>query len=443
MLRILLISLLVVSCSGYLTAQPEKGKTDSLTWQLYQEKKWDKLLKQANTAFKRNIDFYYLRVRAGVAAYELKKYREAVSHFEKAYEEYNSDDFLNYFYYWSLVLSGREDEASGFADQLSPALLKQMQIHRKGWVSGVSAESLVSFNRNYNGLLDQGLDNKGGTSNFRSLFKSQFYKGLALDHHLLPKLNLYQNFSHIGIERTIQTNSKFSLADEQRKPATSQFQYFLNGRFLVGNGWSVISSASLLWGETYYYAADFQTVGKSQLSENLWQIRDYVINVGATKELTRFRTSLNAGYSEINQYRQIQSDLHMVYYPFGNVNLYIIAETSLHWDESDPGIEMIYHPQIGVKAGPVWLSGEYGMGKMKNFYTGGGMVVYNMPETVHNKWGFSLWVPLFRNRCNLTLRYLQSGKEGKIFVYSDAVNYTTGNYTFTDQSFLISLKWNL
>jgi hypothetical protein len=302
---------------------------------------------------------------------------------------------------------------------------------------------LVSFNQNYNGLLDQGLDNKGGTSDFRSLFKSQFYKGVALEHHLLPRLNLYQNFSHISIERTIQTNSKFSVTDDVQTPATSQFQYFLNGRFLVGNGWSVTSSAALLWGSSTYYSPDFRTAGKPLLAENTWQIRDFVINAGVTKELTRFRTSVNAGYSEINQYSQIQSDLQLIYYPFGNMNLYMIAEASLHWDESEPGIEMIYHPQVGMKIGPVWLSGEYGLGKMKNFYTGGGVVVYNMPETVNDKWGCTLWAPLFRNRCNLTLRYLQSGKEGMTFVYSDAVNFTTGNYTFTDQSFLISLKWNL
>jgi hypothetical protein len=207
-------------------------------------------------------------------------------------------------------------------------------------------------------------------------------------------------------------------------------------------GYSFSASGSYLWGNSYIFSPVQRSSGKSDLEEDMWKIDDYVVNLGMTKETTYLNTVLNAGYGMINRYRQYQGSLSLVIYPFRNNNFYLQPDATLHWDGEPGKFNFIYQPRIGIKTGPLWFSGEYGTGRMKNFYSGGGQVVYNIPETITGYWGASLWAPLFKYRLILSARYRQSEKEGTNFVYSDTFAASKAIYTFWDQSLLVTLKWN-
>jgi hypothetical protein len=225
--------------------------------------------------------------------------------------------------------------------------------------------------------------------------------------------------------------------------STFQFQYNISGRFLLGKGWSMSSSFTRLWGESYYHYPDNLSSGATNLIRSSWKISDYLVTAGIAKDMIHFRPKLVLGYGEINRFRQVQANLQLIIYPFGNVNFYLIPEGSVHRDDSAEEIKLVFNQKIGLKTGPVWLTGEYSTGTIKSFFSGDGLIVYNMPESIKNRQGITLWAPLLKYRLNLTIRYLQSAKEGMTFVYSDASNYKIKYYSFTDQSFLISLKWNL
>jgi len=432
-----------LACLNPTDAQPQRKLIDSLTWELYSSKKWELLLSETNKSLQKGIDFYYLRVRAGVAAYELKKYRLAVTHFRKAREAYQKDDFLNASFYWALIFSGREDEARGLKDSFQPDLLKTMNVRKNDLLSDISSESLFSFNSDYPQLRDESPDNSGGESKFRSLLKHQFYQGISADMHLSAHLNLYHNFSFMDIRRTFQANNKVNLPGNFKEPFARQFQYFLKGRYFTSGGWDFHTSVSYVWGEYNYLFPSSLISGNLKMSGYDSEIADYVFSAGIDKDMTWFKPGAAVGYAKINGFKQYQGDVSLVIYPFGNLNFYMVPEATLHWDESTGNLEMVYHPQIGIKTGPLWLSGEFGYGRMKNYFSGDGLVVYNMPEVITGKWSFTLWAPLFKNRLDLTLKYLQSAKEGTTFVYSGLSSYTTENYHFTDHGLLISLRWNL
>jgi hypothetical protein len=80
---------------------------------------------------------------------------------------------------------------------------------------------------------------------------------------------------------------------------------------------------------------------------------------------------------------------------------------------------------------------------MKNFFSGDGLVVYNMPETIRQKGGISVWLPLFNYRMETTLRLGRSEKKGTTFVYSDLDDFVPEDYRFNENSILFSIKWNL
>jgi hypothetical protein len=123
----MLLTVVIVPVS----AQPYRARVDSMINHLYLKKSWGPLLDETRSLLNRGIDFYNLRFKAGVAAYELKKYRQAVTHLDKAYTVLPGDTLVNSYYYWALKLSGQEDEASLLADQLSPDLLKAIKAKRK------------------------------------------------------------------------------------------------------------------------------------------------------------------------------------------------------------------------------------------------------------------------------------------------------------------------
>jgi hypothetical protein len=418
-------------------------QTDSLTWKLYLDKNWHLLLKESENAFRKGLDFYYLRIRAGVAAYELKKYRKAAFYLQKAFTANEKDDFVNSYYYWALAMSGREDEAACLADRFTSGFLNQNHIRRRGKISGITAGSLLSFNTGFNDLLAEDIEENDSYSNYRSVLKQQQYVDFALDHHLMPRLNLYHNLSYIGIDRMQQYKSTLNLLDTTKETSTTQYQYYISGRFLVSRGWSFFTSATRLWGKSYYHEPQYQSAGVYNLIENSLAINDFLFIAGVSKEMIYFRPKLDVGFGKINQSGQFQANMQVIIYPFGKAGFYFLPEGSLHMDGNDGKTRFIYTQKAGLKTGPVWLTGEFSRGYISNFYSNEGLVVYNMPERIRNRTGITLWAPLIKYRLGLTAKYLISSKEGTTFVYSDLSNYVTTPYTFTDQSFLISLKWNL
>ncbi|MCU0409034.1 MAG: hypothetical protein MUD02_08815, partial [Bacteroidales bacterium] len=59
---------------------------DSLTYKLYTDKNWNELISAAKKALHDGHDYYYLRMRIGIAYYEKKQYASAATHFRKAGE---------------------------------------------------------------------------------------------------------------------------------------------------------------------------------------------------------------------------------------------------------------------------------------------------------------------------------------------------------------------
>ncbi len=81
------------------------------SYRLYLAQEWDSLISLGKHALKQDVDFYYLRMRMGIARYDQKKYRQAGIHFRKALE-FNQDDpvALEYLYY-AYLFSGQIEQA--------------------------------------------------------------------------------------------------------------------------------------------------------------------------------------------------------------------------------------------------------------------------------------------------------------------------------------------
>ena len=87
MRKILLLWIAVTVLTGTAFAQPYRDYTDSVIDHLFEKRSWGELLDQSRSLLKRGYDSNNLRIKAGVAAFELKKYHEAVAHLQKAWDD--------------------------------------------------------------------------------------------------------------------------------------------------------------------------------------------------------------------------------------------------------------------------------------------------------------------------------------------------------------------
>lgn len=86
MFKKLLFSLLLLFLALASQARDQlKGvNPDSLTLKLYQQGRWEALLQQGRLMNRQGIDYYYLRMRMAVAAFETARYDDAATHLQKA-----------------------------------------------------------------------------------------------------------------------------------------------------------------------------------------------------------------------------------------------------------------------------------------------------------------------------------------------------------------------
>ena len=83
---ILVIFLLMVSFRGMADHPPNFKTVDSLSYDLYEKGEWKALIRFGKNAINQGFDYYYLRMRIGIAYYESEKYLLALEHFRKSLE---------------------------------------------------------------------------------------------------------------------------------------------------------------------------------------------------------------------------------------------------------------------------------------------------------------------------------------------------------------------
>ncbi|MES2678819.1 MAG: tetratricopeptide repeat protein [Bacteroidota bacterium] len=192
-----------------LTETDLKGPMDAhsvekISYSLYLNKQWQQLSDYCERAIKMDFDYYYLRVRAGVAWFELGKYRRAVVHFKKALEFNQGDDFANSYLYYSYLYSERFEDAKWLTKSFSPALSTSLFARAPGPVDFVVAESGIKV------------------PDSSRQFKNALFSHIGINHSITKRLFLFHGFTYFA-----QNEQRFSVR---------QFQYYLKATSPLKNG---------------------------------------------------------------------------------------------------------------------------------------------------------------------------------------------------------------
>jgi len=467
-------------------AQSDDYKSvDSLTTDSYFRKDWSTLNKTGKLALQSGIDYYYLRMRLGIASYEQRNYAIAEKHFRKAllFNQYdvNAQSYLA----GSLLESFRLTEAGHVFNRSTPTA-KQFIPIRKGFRLSAIHSDFGMITRNGNRALQfKTLAGESAVYGQQRVYGGSRIFDAGAFLQLRPNLMYYIGYQLIDTKVTdrfayIETFMKrdstavfdwgsahYYEVDTLQK--TIDFEHLINQKSVYMQAqWSPSSRLSLTAGgqlirirqtntyaeqstyqaiDTAYYITATDSVAMFTLDLNRMVFQqdttthlDWATSIKANYTFGKLEALAGFNFSSLNGNKIKQYTLGFCYLPFGNKDLYNQTEVIALDNSSTTNI--ILKEIVGIKLlSPVWFEIRLLMGNIDRYSDQGAYIVYNSPELVHLRIEPTIFVIVSKH---LWLQLSYKYQKAESFYYSAIPNLTQlSENSINNQSYSIigGIKW--
>jgi len=376
------------------------NRINNETYRLYLEEQWDSVILLGKEALKKEIDYYYLRMRIGIAYYHQKNYRVAATHFMKALGMNQGDQVALEYLYYARLMAGQGQQASAirsrFTGELAIRLPRETgRFFKSGGIEYLYATSDFSVPDEIPGefysLPEGALTVPLHFSNVCVSLENGLAPGISLSHAYtyLSKGNYYYQNDGTGI---------FYLMDKQH---VVQHQYYLSPRFTTRSGLTLLPMVHLI---SAYYQAILSSSGGGYMggagTNTVGYVKDIDLAGGMTmvKNWRLLDMSAGAALANLNGVRQFQGRFGITWYPLGNLNLYAGAGVTgqREWSETSTVSRWVPDLKVGVAlAEKVWIEAAAATGEMHNFLERNGSIIYNgYSDILERKATLSLLIPV-------------------------------------------------
>lgn len=481
-------------CSAKLFAavKPDVNTVDELTYRYYLAQKWDSVILVGKEALRNNIDFYFLRVRMGLAYYEQKEYIPAAMHLVKARQFNPKDPIIADYLYYAYVFTNRMEEARLLQASLAPED-RNMENNKKGLVDAVGVESGYTFSSN-NSLKEKpslmGTDSVYGETD---IYGNYLYEHLGIRLNLSNRIGLslaysYLNFSKIKymqysrIEDQLQNIAdsswgKFYNYNYPRVTYDTSFSYNINQHeihaglsWYLNGGWRIMpafhmihvsypitsaSAKSVTVNDTGYYLNEGNQYVTFPFSRTIYSystsdtsFSNYLASLSISKEWGRFNIGISGSWSNLNNKQQKQVGISVTWLPFGNLNLYTNTSVSGFLQSKDK--RLLVSQVVGAKITPwCWAEGSFYYGDYTNANIMNGAVIYNNSDVIDYRGSANLYF-LAGKHLEFSLIYQYARKESKQYYYTkDPTSSEVSSYPayilnpYNTHSIIGGITWKL
>lgn len=363
--------LFIISITNVLQAQVQKDFAyyNNETYQLYLDADWESLSELGKESIAYGHDFYYMRIRIGIAYYEQKKYLQAIRHFEKALEfSPGSQEVGEYLYYCYLYL-GRANEAKKYySSEETKAKLFNSTTFEPG----------IKFSDN------------------RALTRNTKYAFIGLSHELTKIISLFHGYQRLVADFALPPDNSSSgfgggSARNETIYSVNQNEYYAALSVLAAKGLYLIPA--------FHY---------QDVKSGTYHGKNKVFSFQAMRWLDKFKIYAGMSFSEINELRQNQYEGGLVFYPLGNLNLFLQTQITSHSENSVSNL--VSFNKVGFKLfSTTWMDLFLSYGEMTNYSDLNGYVVYNQLDMLKSKIGFTLNQSLGKHL--LYFKYIRENKE--------------------------------
>lgn len=415
-------------------------KTDSITYVLYEKQQWDELIKVGEAAIKNGTDFYYLRMRLGIARYVQHNYRHAIPHFEKAIVFVPGDQIAYEYLYYSYLFAGRGSDSKRIRPHLNETTKAKMGLAKSSFIDEIYFEGgpgISDFEE-----LKKNWSHSAKTDTIYS--STTYFKGYEYFHggirlNIFPKLGIYQGYGLL--DAPAQQNIRYNKTERQQFERTAvQNEYYGNVELQLPNGFKITGASHFLWinyeSRMAYYDPEINDIAFDTLANN---IDDYVVSLSVKKDFSFGTININGTYGELDKDEVEQLGLSFIYYPYGNLNFYGITGIGNKWDRE--GSRQIFTQEIGIKLfNNVWVEGNATIGSLMNYSENNAFVVYNAPEDIDNKYEAVLIFAATRH-FEFSVRYRYMQRESGYLDYKDFEKPEIIKTKYPYHSIIGGIKW--
>lgn len=418
-------------------------KVDTVTYALWQKGDWKNLIKVGKQALNSSIDFYYLRVRMGIAYYETKNYHAAIYHLEKAYQISQQESYLKEYLYYSYLFAGRSMESRIIYSTADSLLKKRIGYKKKNFIDEISLEYGHRIVVDDKAIENFPTDYTAPNDGFQEITRSLNTFNIGLRHIVFRKFSLNHAYTNIQKEsfKHLLVNGTIEEIDNSK---TSINQYYLSGNSRVGK------SLNLLYGIHFLnirYPVEIPYFSQGNIfttTETISQT-DLVGFMSFYKDLKYFTLGASGSFANLNSAVQAQGDLSLALYPLGNLNLYAVSTASFQrelYSNRKYNDELIFNQLIGLKTlNFLWFEGHITFGNLSNFVTNDGASVFNGIGIIKQNFGGRAIV-LINPKLNFKISYTYSQIESS-FIESLNVDKKHNPIEYNNHSITGGLVWNL
>jgi hypothetical protein len=345
---LLKVTLLILIFSTKLYAQKDFRTLDKQTYEYYLKGDYDKLKKTSDSMLSQGIDYYYLRMRLGILAYNNQQYSIAMKSFSKAIEFNSLDTISREHIYNCYLFSGRKADGILYLESIpydkKNCTLKTVRNHG---LSDVFVSSAVS-----------GSDVTLYTTNslYYEAVKSNLNINAGFETYFSPRLKgtfSLTNFSKTGTEYSAVNSSGANLN-------YSQNQVYSKLSYNFFQGWEVSA-----FGQLAFFTETLPKLPPGKGGSANLLTTEYVGGLGISKNSWKVRAGANISRSNFSNSSQTRVEGYLTYLPKGNLNLYFTTGGMYQNDRIWGGTYQI-NEEIGLKISrSLWL--ESGIVKGNSF----------------------------------------------------------------------------
>ncbi|MEI7500609.1 MAG: hypothetical protein WCK84_09185 [Bacteroidota bacterium] len=469
-------------------------KADRLTFRLYQEKKWDSLVIIGKQALRQNIDYYYLRMRLGIAFYERGQFISAISHFSSALEFNTADPVALEYLYFCYLNSNRTSDAYS----LLPYMPQEMK-NRLNVKAPVIEEVRVEGGATLAG--PEGAKGKPSQAGPVAIYSEQdrygdsYYGHAGFTVNLWNKVSLnaaynYLNFSKTKsfawswIEDRLVSKADCTWGyynhysfDTLRKDTTcnyriNQNEVYLEARIMLPRGFRIMPSFHMINVrypnmQAHYRAqtvmdtlwhidiTDKDSIFPFQrsiysITQNDTSFYNFVAGITVTKDFSVFTMGLFGSWSNLNGKNQVQAGGSLTYYPLGSLNLYGNTTLTGYFQGGDSRI--LLNQMIGAKITRwFWAEANLLYGNYTNANISNGAIVFNNSDKINYRLGANL-IFIFSKHFQFSLIYQYYRKEYQKLFYENTTDPASGetiaipqiiNFPYSTNTIIGGITWKL
>ena len=372
-------------------AQTEENSHTAVdrSYALYLKKDWKTLISNSDSTLQQGTDYYFLRVRRGVAKFELKQYLVAEEEFKKAIAFNDFEELPKEYLYYTYVYTARKEHARKLAKGFSSELQNKI---------GLLTEKKVDVFEFGGG---------GKFSNLSDVPSASLFD-IGLSHKLLSSASMDHRYSRYN-----QSNTNWEF---------HQNEYYgqLNIPF----------KKNILGHVAYHYVGSSFTYLASPFVIEPTELNVHAVSVYVQKQIKKHEIGIGSSLIDWDENSQVQHDFSYSYFPKANKSLFFGAKAYVHSSDSYATSYVSVLPFVSFTPSLKWnVFASYLYNKGNNIAEWNASLVNNSPDLTTGR--LSCTLDYYANpNWTLSFTYQNENKESDI----------TSNYNFNSLFFTLKFK---